>query len=143
MRMARISACRLSTGICPFSTCGKADVYHRGIIRLRARLSCQVDPDRVALWWSDDLALRLSGLAAQTLADAKLLDMKKLEPHRKINWLETRTQLTLFQQARKSTTRADQSLTRSAEVEWRSFQRLPTSMLCSAEQAVDGADPTS
>jgi hypothetical protein len=43
---------------------------------------CQLEPERLAVWWSDDLAARLSGLAAKTLAEAKLLDMSKLEPHR-------------------------------------------------------------
>jgi hypothetical protein len=43
---------------------------------------CQLQPERLAVWWSDDLAARLSGLAAKTLAEAKLLDMSKLEPHR-------------------------------------------------------------
>jgi hypothetical protein len=42
---------------------------------------CDLDPDRVAIWWSEKLALRLSALAAQVLVNAKLINMKSLEPH--------------------------------------------------------------
>lgn len=56
-------------------------------------MRCDVDPSLVAVWWSDALALRLSGFAAQTLADAKKLDLKKLEQARPKEY-DTRKQAT-------------------------------------------------
>ncbi|KAL7410756.1 hypothetical protein BDY24DRAFT_398395 [Mrakia frigida] len=56
------------------------DSFHRHLPLKNMR--CELDPNRVAVWWSDDLCLRLSGFAAQTLADSKKLNLKSLEPHR-------------------------------------------------------------
>ena len=56
-------------------------------------LRCDIEPSLVAVWWSDALALRLSGFAAQTLADAKKLDLKKLEQARPKEY-DTRKQAT-------------------------------------------------
>jgi hypothetical protein len=56
---------------------------------LNRRLTCRcdLDPDRVAVWWSEKLALRLSALAAQVLVNAKLINMKSLEPHSTLHQL--------------------------------------------------------
>ncbi len=43
---------------------------------------CDLDPSRVAYWWSQKYALRLSGFAAQTLVQYKLLKWKNLRLHR-------------------------------------------------------------
>ncbi|KAJ6630253.1 glycosyltransferase family 1 protein [Mycena sp. CBHHK59/15] len=37
---------------------------------------------RLAVWWSTEYCLKLSGFAAQVLVEAKLLDMSNLDPHR-------------------------------------------------------------
>ncbi|KAL7411250.1 hypothetical protein BDY24DRAFT_397194 [Mrakia frigida] len=46
------------------------------------RMRCELDPSRVAVWWSSDLCLRLSAFAAQVLADAGKLKLNRLIPHR-------------------------------------------------------------
>ncbi|KAG8726115.1 hypothetical protein FRC12_023691, partial [Ceratobasidium sp. 428] len=56
------------------------DSFHRHLPLLNMR--CDVDPRRLAEWWSPEHCLRLSGFVAATLIDAKLLDMKKLQQHR-------------------------------------------------------------
>ncbi|KAG8746143.1 hypothetical protein FRC10_006009 [Ceratobasidium sp. 414] len=56
------------------------DSFHRHLPLLNMR--CDVDLSRLAEWWSPEHCLRLSGFVAATLVDAKLLDMKKLQPHR-------------------------------------------------------------
>lgn len=40
---------------------------------------CDVDPSRVAVWWSDKLCLRLSGAVASLLDQQGLIDMRDLE----------------------------------------------------------------
>ncbi|KAF5318012.1 hypothetical protein D9619_012250 [Psilocybe cf. subviscida] len=45
-------------------------------------MRCDLDPTRIAVWWSNDQCLKLSAFAAQTLADAKLLSMRHLVLHR-------------------------------------------------------------
>lgn len=54
--------------------------FHKHLPLLNMR--CDIDPTRVALWWSEDLCLKLSGAAAALLVASKKIDMKKLEPHR-------------------------------------------------------------
>ncbi|KAH9483618.1 Sterol 3-beta-glucosyltransferase UGT80A2 [Psilocybe cubensis] len=54
--------------------------FYRHLPLLNMR--CDLDPSRVAIWWSDDLCLKLSALAAQTLADAKLISLQTLKLHR-------------------------------------------------------------
>ncbi|KZO92404.1 glycosyltransferase family 1 protein [Calocera viscosa TUFC12733] len=54
--------------------------FHRHLPLLNMR--CDLDPSRVAVWWSNDYCLRMSSFAAQVLADSKQLDIKKLELHR-------------------------------------------------------------
>ncbi|KAF9262252.1 glycosyltransferase family 1 protein [Marasmius fiardii PR-910] len=45
-------------------------------------MRCDLDPSRVAVWWSTKHCLRLSGFAAQVLSSAGELDMKSLDFHR-------------------------------------------------------------
>ncbi|KAJ7577401.1 hypothetical protein C8J56DRAFT_366855 [Mycena floridula] len=45
-------------------------------------MRCDIDPSRVAVWWSTEHCLKLSAFVAQALADAGELDMRSLEPHR-------------------------------------------------------------
>ncbi|KAK4687648.1 hypothetical protein P7C73_g2470, partial [Tremellales sp. Uapishka_1] len=54
--------------------------FHRHLPLLNMR--CDVDPSRVALWWSPDLCLKLSGAVAALLVASKKIDITKLEPHR-------------------------------------------------------------
>ncbi|KAG9102858.1 hypothetical protein FRC06_000972 [Ceratobasidium sp. 370] len=56
------------------------DSFHRHLPLLNMR--CDVDPSRLAEWWSPEHCLRFSGFVAATLIDAKLIDMKRLQPHR-------------------------------------------------------------
>ncbi|KAF5363232.1 hypothetical protein D9758_008389 [Tetrapyrgos nigripes] len=45
-------------------------------------MRCDLDPARVAVWWSTDYCLKLSAFAAQTLIDAKEIDLRSLDLHR-------------------------------------------------------------
>ncbi|KAF8177615.1 glycosyltransferase family 1 protein [Pholiota molesta] len=45
-------------------------------------MRCDLDPSRLAVWWSTTHCLKLSAFAAQTLADAELLSMRSLTLHR-------------------------------------------------------------
>jgi len=45
-------------------------------------MRCDLDPSRLAVWWSAEHCLRLSTFAAQTLANAKRLTMQSLTIHR-------------------------------------------------------------
>ncbi|WVF67372.1 hypothetical protein IAT40_002127 [Kwoniella sp. CBS 6097] len=54
--------------------------FHRHLPLLNMR--CDVDPSRVAYWWSDNLCMKISGAAAAVLAETGKLDWKSLEPHR-------------------------------------------------------------
>ncbi|KAL0059449.1 hypothetical protein AAF712_013793 [Marasmius tenuissimus] len=45
-------------------------------------MACDLDPTRLAVWWSTEYCLKLSGFAAQVLADAGKLDMSTLDLHR-------------------------------------------------------------
>ena len=45
-------------------------------------MRCDLDPTRVAVWWSPEHLLKLSAFAAKILSDAKLLSMDKLNVHR-------------------------------------------------------------
>lgn len=56
------------------------DSFHRHLPLLNMR--CDVDPRRLAEWWSPEYRLRLSGFVATTLVNAKLIDMKSLQQHR-------------------------------------------------------------
>ncbi|WVQ94954.1 hypothetical protein IAU59_002044 [Kwoniella sp. CBS 9459] len=56
------------------------DSFHRHLPLLNMR--CDIDPSRVAIWWSDDLCLKLSGAVAGVLAQEGKLNIKKLVPHR-------------------------------------------------------------
>ncbi|GAB1524077.1 hypothetical protein RhiTH_007229 [Rhizoctonia solani] len=53
---------------------------HRHLPLLNMR--CDLDPNRVAVWYSPTHKLRLSAFAAQVLAEAGELDINKLELHR-------------------------------------------------------------
>ncbi|PVF99014.1 glycosyltransferase family 1 protein [Serendipita vermifera] len=54
--------------------------FYRHLPLLNMR--CDLLPERLAVWWSTPHCLRLSAFAAQVLAEEKLIDMSKLEPHR-------------------------------------------------------------
>ncbi|QRW00852.1 glycosyltransferase family 1 protein [Ceratobasidium sp. AG-Ba] len=56
------------------------DSFHRHLPLLNMR--CDVDPRRLAEWWSPEYCLRLSGFVATTLINAKLIDMRNLQQHR-------------------------------------------------------------
>ncbi|KAJ7063648.1 glycosyltransferase family 1 protein [Mycena amicta] len=56
------------------------DSFYRHLPLLNMR--CDVDPTRLAVWWSTEYCLKLSGFAAQVLADAKMLDLETLDLHR-------------------------------------------------------------
>ncbi|KAG8976659.1 hypothetical protein FRB90_009096 [Tulasnella sp. 427] len=45
-------------------------------------MRCDLDPTRVAVWWSDEYCLRLSAFAAQILVEAKKIKFESLMPHR-------------------------------------------------------------
>ncbi|KAF5392333.1 hypothetical protein D9757_001426 [Collybiopsis confluens] len=45
-------------------------------------MRCDLDPSRLAVWWSTEHCLKLSAFAAQTLIDAKLLQLQSLDLHR-------------------------------------------------------------
>ena len=44
---------------------------------------CDLDPSRVAVWWSQEYLLKLSAFAASVLSDAKVLSLDKLAAHRR------------------------------------------------------------
>ncbi|KAB5588152.1 Sterol 3-beta-glucosyltransferase [Ceratobasidium theobromae] len=56
------------------------DSFHRHLPLLNMR--CELDPKRVATWYSRTHAMRLSAFAAQVLAERGVLDVNKLELHR-------------------------------------------------------------
>ncbi|CAE6468716.1 unnamed protein product [Rhizoctonia solani] len=56
------------------------DSFHRHLPLLNMR--CDLDPRKVATWYSRSHKLRLSAFAAQVLAEKGLLDINKLELHR-------------------------------------------------------------
>ncbi|KAJ7144963.1 UDP-Glycosyltransferase/glycogen phosphorylase [Mycena crocata] len=56
------------------------DSFYRHLPLLNMR--CDLEPSRLAVWWSTEYCLKLSGCAAQVLAEAKLLDMDSLDQHR-------------------------------------------------------------
>ncbi|KAJ7221581.1 glycosyltransferase family 1 protein [Mycena pura] len=56
------------------------DSFYRHLPLLNMR--CDVDPSRLAIWWSTEYCLKLSAFAVQVLVDAKLLDMSSLDLHR-------------------------------------------------------------
>lgn len=43
---------------------------------------CELDPKRLATWYSRSHELRLSAFAAQVLAERGIIDVNKLELHR-------------------------------------------------------------
>ncbi|KIK62425.1 glycosyltransferase family 1 protein [Collybiopsis luxurians FD-317 M1] len=45
-------------------------------------MRCDLDPSRVAIWWSTEHCLKLSAFAAQTLINARLLELNSLDLHR-------------------------------------------------------------
>ncbi|KAE9401511.1 glycosyltransferase family 1 protein [Gymnopus androsaceus JB14] len=45
-------------------------------------MRCDVDPGRIAVWWSTEHCLKLSAFAAQNLINAKLLRLESLDLHR-------------------------------------------------------------
>lgn len=94
-------------------------------------MRCDLDPSRVAVWWSDEQAsispsmtnllssypviyqcLKLSAFAAQTLADAKLISLQTLKLHRRlsISLLGLDHWLLIFFQGQKNTNFARKSL---------------------------------
>ncbi|QRV72093.1 glycosyltransferase family 1 protein [Ceratobasidium sp. AG-Ba] len=56
------------------------DSFHRHLPLLNMR--CDIDPSRVAVWYSPHLKLRLSAFAAQVLVEQGKLDLNRLELHR-------------------------------------------------------------
>ncbi|GLB35572.1 putative glycosyltransferase family 1 protein [Lyophyllum shimeji] len=54
--------------------------FYRHLPLLNMR--CDLDPSKLAVWWSTEHCLKLSAFAAQTLADAKQLDFDSLDIHR-------------------------------------------------------------
>ncbi|CAE6479214.1 unnamed protein product [Rhizoctonia solani] len=54
--------------------------FHKHLPLLNMR--CDIDPHKLAEWWSPEHYLRLSGFAVTVLIDAGLLDIKKLQHHR-------------------------------------------------------------
>ncbi|KAK8853459.1 hypothetical protein IAR55_004166 [Kwoniella newhampshirensis] len=56
------------------------DSFHRHLPLLNMR--CDVDPTKIALWWSDELCMRISGAVAAVMVEQKKLEWKSLEPHR-------------------------------------------------------------
>ncbi|WWC91963.1 uncharacterized protein L201_006916 [Kwoniella dendrophila CBS 6074] len=54
--------------------------FHRHLPLLNMR--CDVDPDQLAVWWSDKYFLRLSGSVAALMVEKGKLDWKELEVHR-------------------------------------------------------------
>ncbi|KAG8889576.1 hypothetical protein FRB99_003972, partial [Tulasnella sp. 403] len=54
--------------------------FHAHLPLLNMR--CDLDPSRVAVWWSTELCLKLSAFAAQVLADAGRLKWEDLDLHR-------------------------------------------------------------
>ncbi|KAG9019159.1 hypothetical protein FRB90_005732 [Tulasnella sp. 427] len=56
------------------------DSFHSHLPLLNMR--CHLDPQRVAVWWSEEHYLRLSAFAAQVLVEAKLIKYENLLPHR-------------------------------------------------------------
>ncbi|CUA70528.1 Sterol 3-beta-glucosyltransferase UGT80A2 [Rhizoctonia solani] len=67
------------------------DSFHRHLPLLNMR--CDLDPRRVAVWYSRSHKLRLSAFAAQVLAERGVLDVNKLELHRPREYI-TRVQPT-------------------------------------------------
>ncbi|KAJ7272823.1 UDP-Glycosyltransferase/glycogen phosphorylase [Mycena rebaudengoi] len=59
---------------------GGVDSFYRHLPLLNMR--CDLDPSRLAVWWSTEFCLKFSGFAAQVLFEAKLLDLASLDPHR-------------------------------------------------------------
>ncbi|KAG9051113.1 hypothetical protein FS837_011959 [Tulasnella sp. UAMH 9824] len=59
---------------------GGVDSFHSHLPLLNMR--CDLDPRRVAVWWSQEHYLRLSAFAAQILVDAKVIKYENLLPHR-------------------------------------------------------------
>jgi len=57
-----------------------AQSFYRHLPLLNMR--CELDPFRLAVWWSTRHCLKLSAFAAQTLANAGLIDVTELELHR-------------------------------------------------------------
>ncbi|KAJ6546815.1 glycosyltransferase family 1 protein [Mycena capillaripes] len=66
------------------------DSFYRHLPLLNMR--CDLDPSRLAVWWSTEYCLKLSGFAAQVLVDAKLLNISSLDPHRTKEY-DTRKQI--------------------------------------------------
>ncbi|KAK7035899.1 sterol 3-beta-glucosyltransferase UGT80A2 [Favolaschia claudopus] len=64
--------------------------FYRHLPLLNMR--CDLDPSRLAAWWSTEYCLKLSGFAAQVLIDAKILDLPSLDLHRPKEY-ETRKQV--------------------------------------------------
>ncbi|KAF9464545.1 glycosyltransferase family 1 protein [Collybia nuda] len=56
------------------------DSFYRHLPLLNMR--CDLDPSRLAIWWSTEHCLKLSAFAAQVLADANIIDMDSLDTHR-------------------------------------------------------------
>lgn len=56
------------------------DSFYKHLPLLNMR--CDLDPSRVAVWWSYEHCMKLSAFAAQVLVDAKELEVGSLELHR-------------------------------------------------------------
>ncbi|KAG6831242.1 hypothetical protein H0H87_005808 [Tephrocybe sp. NHM501043] len=54
--------------------------FYRHLPLLNMR--CDLDPSKLAVWWSTEHCLKLSAFAAQVLSDAEQLDMNTLDIHR-------------------------------------------------------------
>ncbi|KAJ1310549.1 hypothetical protein OPQ81_007279 [Rhizoctonia solani] len=67
------------------------DSFHKHLPLLNMR--CDIDPHKLAEWWSPEYYLRLSGFAVTVLLEEGLLDMKKIQRHRTKEY-ETRKKAT-------------------------------------------------
>ncbi|KAL0575377.1 hypothetical protein V5O48_006590 [Marasmius crinis-equi] len=69
-----------------------ADSFYRHLPLKNMR--CDLDPTRLAEWWSTEYCLKLSGLAAQLLADTAKVDMHTLDLHRPKEYILTKKGVT-------------------------------------------------
>ncbi|KAG7086366.1 hypothetical protein E1B28_002326 [Marasmius oreades] len=70
---------------------GGVDSFYRHLPLKNMR--CDLDSSRLAVWWSTEYCLKLSGFAAQVLSDAGKLNMKTLDLHRPKEY-ETKSTIT-------------------------------------------------
>ncbi|KAF9533640.1 glycosyltransferase family 1 protein [Crepidotus variabilis] len=82
---AKEAAARLSRKILSEDGARKgAESFYRHLPLLNMR--CDLDPTKVAIWWSQEHFMKLSSLAAQVLVDAKIITMDSLTIHRTLQF---------------------------------------------------------